>query len=77
MGFDIVLWSFSVRDWEGPDGKAVAERILSQARPDAIVAGHDRTEWLVDYLDIVIPALRSKGYIFRRISESGRKGVIR
>jgi len=77
MGFDIALWSFSVRDWEGPDAAAVAERILAQAHPGAIIAGHDRVEWLTDYLDLVIPALRSQGYVFKKISESGRTGLIR
>jgi peptidoglycan/xylan/chitin deacetylase (PgdA/CDA1 family) len=77
MGFDIVLWSYSVRDWEGPDAQAVSTRILTQAIPGGIIACHDRVEWLVDTLDIVIPALRKDGYIFRRISESSQKGVIR
>ncbi|NPV76712.1 MAG: polysaccharide deacetylase family protein [Anaerolineae bacterium] len=76
-GFDIVLWSYSIRDWEGPDAKAVSERILSQAFPGAIIACHDRVEWLVQTLDIVIPALRAEGYVFRKISESGKKGLIR
>lgn len=75
--FDIVLWSYSVRDWEGPDAKSVAERILSQAFSGAIVALHDRTEWLIDILDLVIPSLRSRGYIFKRIAESGIKGLIK
>jgi peptidoglycan/xylan/chitin deacetylase (PgdA/CDA1 family) len=76
-GFDIVLWSYSVRDWEGPDANAVADRILSQALPGAIIALHDRTEWLVEILDIIIPALRSLGYQFRKISEIEKKGVIK
>ncbi|RQW77918.1 MAG: polysaccharide deacetylase family protein [Methanothrix sp.] len=77
MGFDIILWSFSVRDWEGPDAQAVSKRILSQAIHGAIIACHDRVQWLVETLDIVIPALRQEGYIFRRISESSMKGVVR
>ncbi|NPV57054.1 MAG: polysaccharide deacetylase family protein [Anaerolineae bacterium] len=76
-GFDIILWSYSVRDWEGPDAQAVAGRILSQAVPGAIIACHDRVEWLVDTLDIVIPALRRQGFEFRKISECGRRGVVR
>lgn len=76
-GFDIVLWSYSVRDWEGPDAKTVAERILSQAIPGGIIACHDRVEWLTETLDIVLPALRKDGYIFRKLSECGKKGLIR
>jgi peptidoglycan/xylan/chitin deacetylase (PgdA/CDA1 family) len=77
IGFDIVLWSYSVRDWEGPDAKAVAQRILSQAMPGAIIALHDRTEWLIEILDNIIPALRSKGYQFGKISQIEKKGVIK
>ena len=76
-GFDIILWSYSVRDWEGPDAEAVSKRIISHAVPGAIVACHDRVAWLTETLDIVIPHLRRDGYVFRRISESGKKGVVR
>lgn len=75
-GFDIVLWSYSVRDWEGPDAKSVADRILTQAIPGAIIALHDRTEWLIDILDIIIPVLSSKGYKFKKITQINKNGVI-
>lgn len=77
LGFDIVLWSYSVRDWEGPDAKSVSQRILSQAVPGAIIALHDHTEWLIEILDIVIPELKKKKYTFRKISESNKVGVIK
>jgi peptidoglycan-N-acetylglucosamine deacetylase len=76
-GFDIILWSYSVRDWEGPNAKAVAERILSQALPGGIIACHDHVNWLVETLDIVIPVLRQEGYCFRKVSESGKRGIVR
>lgn len=76
-GFDIVLWSYSIRDWEGPDAKSVVDRILSQAFPGAFIALHDRTEWLIEILDFIIPALHDQGYQFRRITEAGKHGVIR
>ena len=76
-GFDIVLWSYSVIDWEGPDALSVSKRILDQAIPGAIIACHDMVDWLVDTLDIVIPALKKDGYVFKRISESGQHGTIR
>jgi peptidoglycan/xylan/chitin deacetylase (PgdA/CDA1 family) len=75
-GFDIVLWSFSVRDWEGPDAKSVANRILSQSVPGAIIALHDKTQWLIEILDVIVPQLKLDGFQFRKISESGKKGVI-
>jgi len=77
LGFDIVLWSYSVRDWEGPDAKSVAHRILSQAIPGAIIALHDKTEWLIEILEIIIPKLSMDGYAFRKISQILNKGVIK
>jgi peptidoglycan/xylan/chitin deacetylase (PgdA/CDA1 family) len=77
LGFDIVLWSYSVRDWEGPDAKSVVDRILSQAFPGAIIALHDRTEWLIEILDIIIPTLKDQGYQFKRITEVGKHGLIK
>ena len=76
-GFDIVLWTYSVRDWEGPDAKSIVERILSQATPGAIIALHDKTEWLMEILDNIVPSLKAEGYVFRRITESNQKGVIK
>ncbi|MBW6473753.1 MAG: polysaccharide deacetylase family protein [Anaerolineaceae bacterium] len=76
LGFDIVLWSYSVRDWEGPDAKSVAHRILSQAFPGAIIALHDKTEWLMEILDIIVPKLKLDGFHFQQISEIGKTGVI-
>ena len=75
-GFDIILWSYSVRDWEGPDAKSVTDRILTQAIPGAIIALHDKTEWLIEILDSIIPVLSSEGYEFRKISQMNRSGVI-
>lgn len=76
-GFDIVLWSYSVRDWEGPDAHSVSRRILSQAHPGAIIALHDKTEWLIEILAIIIPELTRQGYQFKKISDSGKHGLIR
>lgn len=77
LGFDIVLWSYSVRDWEGPDAKSVAHRILSQAVPGAIIALHDKTEWLIEILEIIIPKLTLVGYTFRKINQIPKRGVIK
>lgn len=77
LGFDIVLWSYSVRDWEGPDAKSVAHRIISQAVPGAIIALHDKTEWLIEILEIIIPKLTLVGYTFRKISQIPKRGVIK
>ncbi len=63
-GYRISLWSFSIRDWEGPDAAAVANRVLAGAHPDGIMVMHDRVEWNPEALDIVIPELKNQGYTF-------------
>ena len=75
--YTIVLWSYSIRDWEGPDAEAIAGRLLEQARDGAIVVFHDRVRWNPAALDIVIPELRQRGYAFGRVSEIPGGGVIR
>lgn len=77
LGYTIVLWSYSIRDWEGPDARSVAERVLSQIRDNAIVVFHDRIPWVADTLDIIIPEIRKSGYRLKRISEFGDSGVLR
>lgn len=79
LGYDIVLWSFSVKDWEGPGAAEVAERVLAQARPgrDSICVCHDRIPWVPETLDIVIPELRRRGFQLVRVSELGRHGLIK
>ncbi|NPV76713.1 MAG: polysaccharide deacetylase family protein [Anaerolineae bacterium] len=76
MGFDIVLWSVWAFDWHGPDPESIAERILYQIEPGAIIPCHDRVKWLSATLDIIVPAIKAEGYSFRRISESSKKGVL-
>jgi peptidoglycan/xylan/chitin deacetylase (PgdA/CDA1 family) len=69
-GHDIVLWNHSVRDWEGPDATAIAERLLDGLADGAIVALHDRVAENPDVLDLVIPQIRAAGFTFRLTSES-------
>lgn len=79
MGFDIVVWSHDipVYDWAGPTAAKVAERIITNAASDqAIIVFHDRVELVPEVLDLIIPALREKGYEFVTIPELDKKGYI-
>ncbi len=65
QGFTVALWSYSVKDWEGPDAEAVAGRVLGQLVEDeATIVLHDRVEWNPGVLDIIIPGILEKGYCF-------------
>lgn len=64
-GRELVLWSISVRDWEGPDAPSVARRLISQLDRDVvIVVLHDYLDYNAQVLDIAIPAAQQRGYAF-------------
>jgi len=77
LGYTIVLWSYSNRDWETPDADVLAERILNGLRDEAIIVMHDRVTWVPETLEIIIPAIRSQGYEFKKISEKEPGGILR
>lgn len=77
LGFNIVLWTFGIRDWDGPTAADVAERVLTQVKGDSIFVFHDRIPTGPATLDIVVPELRRRGYRFVRVSEFGQTGVVK
>lgn len=78
-GLILVLWSVSGIDWAKTPATLIAKRILRYAHPGAIILLHDsgaliRSEGhsrlnTAKALDMVIPALKEKGYRFVTISE--------
>jgi peptidoglycan/xylan/chitin deacetylase (PgdA/CDA1 family) len=76
-GYTIVLWSYSNRDWETPDVEVLAGRVMDGLRDQAIIVMHDHVPWVPKTLDLIIPAIRSQGYEFKRISEYGQSGILR
>lgn len=62
-GYQIILWSISVKDWLGPDAAAVAARTLEFACADTVTAVyHDHVEWTPEVVSHIIPALQDMGY---------------
>ena len=77
LGYTIVLWSYSNRDWETPDVDVLAERVLNGLRDEAIIVMHDRVPWVPETLVIIIPAIRSQGYEFKKISKKSNDRILR
>jgi peptidoglycan-N-acetylglucosamine deacetylase len=77
LGYTIVLWSYSNRDWETPDVDVLVDRVMSGIRDQAIVVFHDHVPWVPDVLKIIIPAIHSAGYEYKKISDFDATGVIR
>ena len=65
--YTIVLWSYSIKDWEGPNSKAIAKRVLSQKKDGAIIILHDKYNWNKKALDLIITNLKNKNYKFKTL----------
>lgn len=62
-GYQICLWSISVKDWLGPDAAAVAERAVSLSAADEVTAVfHDHLDTTADTVTLLVPRLRDMGY---------------
>ncbi len=68
MDYRVVLWSYSIKDWEGPDAVSLAERVIGGIHDQAIVVFHDRVPWVPETLERIIPEIKDMGYRFERIS---------
>jgi len=63
----VVLWSIAPKDFLQPPASAIAPRVLSQAKPGAIVLMHDgggNRKHSVEALSAIIPQLKQQGYRF-------------
>ena len=76
LGLRCIQWSVIGHDWEWPADR-IADRILSQARPGAILCLHDGRDVqpeadlgeLLKALEVILPALQAEGYQFETLSE--------
>ncbi|MFC0625911.1 polysaccharide deacetylase family protein [Kribbella deserti] len=70
-GMRQVLWSVDPQDWARPGATKIAQRVLSNVRPGAVVLMHDaggnRAQTVIA-LDKVIRTLKARGYVFRSLS---------
>ncbi len=72
LGMTTVLWNVDPRDWSRPGSDAIYSRVVSAARPGAIVVMHDgggdRSQ-TVAALPRIIKTLRARGYRMVTVSE--------
>lgn len=62
MGYRLVLGDVYPHDPQVPFAALNARHILSMVRPGSIIVCHDRREWTVPMLQVVLPELRRRGY---------------
>ena len=76
-GLQAVNWSIIPRDWTNPGVETIAERVMKDAKPGAIVLLHDgdspkqtaSREQTIKATALIIDKLRAEGYTFVTISE--------
>ncbi|GAO15557.1 uncharacterized protein UV8b_02954 [Ustilaginoidea virens] len=68
-GYRIALGSVYPHDPQIPYPLRNAEHILSMVHPGAIIICHDRREWTVPMLQVVLPELKQRGFRVVTISE--------
>ncbi len=65
----MVNWNLDTHDWSSKDAEAIAEIILEEARDGSIVLMHDIYPESADAIELVLPKLAEKGFVFLSISE--------
>jgi peptidoglycan-N-acetylglucosamine deacetylase len=69
FGLNIILWSVDPLDWKRPGASVITQRILSQARPGAIILSHDIHKQTIDAMPATLDGLIAKGYKFATVSQ--------
>ncbi|KAJ5948373.1 hypothetical protein N7466_001388 [Penicillium verhagenii] len=62
LGYRLILGDTYPHDPQIPYYSLNAKHILSMVRPGSIIICHDRREWTVPMLQVVLPELRRRGY---------------
>lgn len=76
-GLELVNWSIIPRDWTNPGAQIIAQRVIEQAQPGAIVLLHDGDSpaqlasraQTIAATKIIIHQLREQGYSFVTLSQ--------
>lgn len=80
LGLTTVLWSINPEDWKNPGHDVIVSRVLTSAKPGAIVLLHtsDSAKETAEALSTLIRELKRHGYRFVTVSEliSGYKDTV-
>jgi peptidoglycan/xylan/chitin deacetylase (PgdA/CDA1 family) len=68
-GLGVALWSVDPYDWRDRNAATVTSRVLTNARPGAIILMHDIHGTTVDAAPAIISGLKQRGYVLVTMSE--------
>jgi peptidoglycan/xylan/chitin deacetylase (PgdA/CDA1 family) len=66
---NVVMWSVDPEDWKKPGVEVIAQRLIQNARPGAILLAHDIHAQTVAAMPSVIGTLKSRGYMFGTVDQ--------
>ena len=69
FGLNVILWTVDPFDWKRPGESVIEQRILSGAKPGAIILSHDIHKQTVDAMPATLDALTAKGFKFVTVSQ--------
>src|SRR6516164_9418000 len=69
FGLSVILWSVDPFDWKRPGASVITQRILTEARPGAIILSHDIHKQTVDAMPATLDGLMRKGFKFLTVSQ--------
>ena len=64
LGLQSIGWNVRSYDTSIKDVEKIKQRVLSQIKPGAIILLHDRLDFMPELLEVLIPAIKEKGYSF-------------
>jgi peptidoglycan/xylan/chitin deacetylase (PgdA/CDA1 family) len=78
LGYEPIYWTIDSEDWTGKASDEIVSAVLRAVRGNDVILFHDYTcpnQNTMQALDLLIPALQSRGYRFVTLSEMKRGHV--
>lgn len=72
-GYTMILWNVHGHDQEGLSAQKIAQNVLTQTKENDIILLHNGLENTVEALNIIIPELKKRGFVFVSVSELIRR----
>ncbi len=69
FGYSTIMWSVDPQDWRRPGVSVVTNRLVSGARPGAIMLAHDIHPPTIEAMPAVFDQLIAQGYQFVTVSQ--------
>lgn len=65
VGIPMMLWTLDSRDWKSPNAQDIFDTVMCSVQDGDIIIFHDDNAETVKALELLIPALREKGFQFK------------